>query len=155
MRFFFVVVLALGLAVLGAGYVWLNAPLDLSSPTVDLSIEPGDSAREAAQAVTDAGVAVNPTLLHAWFRASGQSRQIRAGSRDETRHMAVHRRELDRWRAYCPFWQCVEKRCGGEPRSRRSTGSRWSQSPTHGHGHSQTSVPGTLQEAQPHHSPAS
>jgi len=64
----------------GAGYLWLNQPFDLPSPTVDLSIEPGVSAREIAQAVADAGVPVNATLLHAWFRLSGQSRQIRAGS---------------------------------------------------------------------------
>ena len=80
MRFFFVVVLALALGVLGVGYMWLSAPLDLSAPTVDLSIEPGVSARDVAQAVADAGVAINPLLLHGWFRASGQSRQIRAGS---------------------------------------------------------------------------
>jgi UPF0755 protein len=47
---------------------------------VDLSIEPGASARDVAQAVADAGVDVTPLLLHGWFRASGQSRQIRAGS---------------------------------------------------------------------------
>lgn len=64
----------------GAGYLWLNQPFDLPSPTMDLSIEPGVSAREIAQAVADAGVPVNATLLHAWFRLSGQSRQIRAGS---------------------------------------------------------------------------
>ena len=80
MRFFLVVVLALALGVGGAGYLWLNQPFDLSGPTVDLSVEPGLSAREVAQAVTDAGVPVNAALLHGWFRLSGQSRQIRAGS---------------------------------------------------------------------------
>lgn len=80
MRFFLVVVLALVLGVGGAGYLWLNQPFDLSGPTVDLSVEPGLSAREVAQAVTDAGVPVNAALLHGWFRLSGQSRQIRAGS---------------------------------------------------------------------------
>lgn len=80
MRFFLVVVLALALGVGGAGYLWLNQPFDLPGPTVDLSVEPGLSAREVAQAVTDAGVPVNAALLHGWFRLSGQSRQIRAGS---------------------------------------------------------------------------
>jgi len=79
-RFFLVVVLALALGVGGAGYLWLNQPFDLPGPTVDLSVEPGLSAREVAQAVTDAGVPVNAALLHGWFRLSGQSRQIRAGS---------------------------------------------------------------------------
>jgi len=64
----------------GAGYLWLNQPLDLPSANVDVSIEPGMSAREVANTVAQAGVSVNPVLLHAWFRLSGQSRQIRAGS---------------------------------------------------------------------------
>jgi UPF0755 protein len=79
-RSFLVLVVAMALGAGGAGYLWLNQPFDLPSPTVDLSIEPGVSAREIAQAVADAGVPVNATLLHAWFRLSGQSRQIRAGS---------------------------------------------------------------------------
>ena len=80
MRIFLYVVVALALGVLGAGYVWLNTTLDLSTPTVDLSIEPGASARDVAQAVADTGISVSPLLLHGWFRLSGQSRQIRAGS---------------------------------------------------------------------------
>lgn len=80
MRFFFVLVLALALGAAGAAYLWLNKPLDLPATTVDVSIEPGMSAREVANTVTQAGVAVHPVLLHVWFRLSGQSRQIRAGS---------------------------------------------------------------------------
>lgn len=80
MRFFFAVVLALALAVAGAAYVWANQPFELASATVDLSIEPGTSGRDIAAAVVDAGVPVNPTLLYAWFRLSGESRLIRAGS---------------------------------------------------------------------------
>lgn len=80
MRLFFVVVLALALAVGGAAYVWVNQPFELATPTVDLSIEPGTSGRDIASAVVDAGVPVNPTLLYAWFRLSGESRLIRAGS---------------------------------------------------------------------------
>jgi UPF0755 protein len=38
-----------------------------------------------AQAVADAGVAVDPALLYWWFRLSGDSRQIRAGSYELTR----------------------------------------------------------------------
>jgi UPF0755 protein len=37
-----------------------------------------------AQAVHDAGVDVNPDLLYAWFRLSGQDRQMRAGSYELT-----------------------------------------------------------------------
>lgn len=80
MRIFLYVVVALALGVFGAGYVWLNAPLALPAATVDLSIEPGASARDVAQAVADTGISVSPLLLHGWFRLSGQSRQIRAGS---------------------------------------------------------------------------
>lgn len=80
MRIFLVVVVAIALAVGAAGYAWLNQPFGLPTATVDLSIEPGLGAREVAFAVVDAGVPVNPVLLNAWFRLSGQARQIRAGS---------------------------------------------------------------------------
>ncbi len=80
MRFFFVLVLSLALAAAGAGYVWLHQPFGLAADAVDVSIEPGMSAREAATAVAQAGVPVNAMMLHGWFRLSGQSRQIRAGS---------------------------------------------------------------------------
>ena len=71
---------ALGLA--GAGWWWLQQPLALRTSPVDLSIEPGTVPRAVAQAVHDAGVDVNPDLLYAWFRVSGQDRQIRAGSHE-------------------------------------------------------------------------
>ena len=75
----------------GGGYAWLHLPLTLSaSPvaqagaaagsTVDVAIEPGSSARSVAQTVVDAGVQTHPVLLYAWFRLSGQSRLIKAGS---------------------------------------------------------------------------
>jgi UPF0755 protein len=63
-----------------AGYWWLGRELPMNAPTVDLSIEPGTTARTVAQAVADAGVTVNPTWLYWWFRLSGESRQIKAGS---------------------------------------------------------------------------
>jgi UPF0755 protein len=75
------VVLALGLA--AAAYFWVQGAMPLRAPAVtpvDLSIEPGTSAKAIAQAVTDAGVDISPNLLYAWFRLSGQSRQMRAGS---------------------------------------------------------------------------
>lgn len=84
MRFLFVMLLAAVLGLGGASYSWLNHPLDLSAPTVDLAIEPGSSAREVALDVADAGVAVDTTLLYWWFRLSGQSRQIKAGSYELT-----------------------------------------------------------------------
>jgi UPF0755 protein len=47
---------------------------------VELSIEPGTSPREVAQAWVAAGVQTDARLLYHWFRWSGQARQIRAGS---------------------------------------------------------------------------
>ena len=78
-------VILLGLFVvaglLGAGGVWwLQQPLALKADPVELSIEPGVPARGVAQAVVDSGVQVNPKLLYWWFRLSGNSRQIKAGS---------------------------------------------------------------------------
>jgi UPF0755 protein len=45
-----------------------------------VSIEPGRSPREIADAWVRAGVRTSPRLLYEWFRWSGRSRQIRAGS---------------------------------------------------------------------------
>ena len=76
--------LILGLA-LGAGaFWWLHQPLDTRQATLDLSIEPGTSPKAIAQAVVDAGTDTSPDLLFAWFRLSGQSRQMRAGSYEIT-----------------------------------------------------------------------
>ncbi len=84
MRRFLVMVVLLGalLAVTaaGAGFWWVSQPLRLPGPAVDLSIEPGTLPRGVAQAVAEAGVDVNPSLLYLWFRLSGQDRRIKAGS---------------------------------------------------------------------------
>lgn len=72
------------LALAGAGWWWLQQPLRLAGATVDLSIEPGMLPRTVAQVVRDSGVDVNPDLLYAWFRVSGQGRQIKAGSYELT-----------------------------------------------------------------------
>ena len=75
------IVLVLVAGGLGAGvYTWLERALAQNAPSVDLSIEPGTTARGVAQAVADAGVQVNPDWLYWWFRLSGESRQIKAGS---------------------------------------------------------------------------
>jgi UPF0755 protein len=81
-----VLVALLGLLVLaaaalaGAAAWWLQQPLPLARPTVELSIEPGDNPREVAEAWVAAGVQAHPRLLFEWFRLSGQARRIRAGS---------------------------------------------------------------------------
>ncbi|MEP6874718.1 MAG: endolytic transglycosylase MltG [Burkholderiales bacterium] len=71
----------LTILVVGGGAAWwLNRPLDLASDPVEVSIEPGTAPREIAQAWVSAGVQASPLLLYEWFRWSGQSRKIRAGS---------------------------------------------------------------------------
>jgi len=69
-------------AAIGAAAVawWLNRPLPLAAPSVELSIEAGTSPREVAEAWVAAGVRTQPWLLYQWFRWSGQARRIRAGS---------------------------------------------------------------------------
>ena len=64
----------------GTAFWWVTQPMDTGRNALDLAIEPGTSAKAIAKAVSDAGVDTSPTLLYAWFRLSGQSRQMRAGS---------------------------------------------------------------------------
>ena len=59
---------------------WVNQPLALSTDSVEVSIESGTPPRDIAQAWVQAGVQAPPWLLYEWFRWSGQSRKIRAGS---------------------------------------------------------------------------
>jgi UPF0755 protein len=82
-RFFLTLFLLAAFVALGAGAAglwWVQQPLKLPAPTVDLSVEPGTTPRGIAQAVADTGTDVPPQLLYWWFRFSGQDRQIRAGS---------------------------------------------------------------------------
>lgn len=68
----------------GAALWWLHEPIPLrlspGSQVVDLEIEPGTSASGVADAVVASGADVPVLLLQAWFRFSGQSRLIKAGS---------------------------------------------------------------------------
>jgi len=82
-RFLLTLFLLAAFVVLGAGAAglwWVQQPLKLPAPSVDLSVEPGTTPKGVAQAVEAAGVAVPWQLLYGWFRFSGQDRQIRAGS---------------------------------------------------------------------------
>ena len=72
--------IAFSLATLVASAYWVFRPLSFQGQTVDLSIEPQTPVRGIAQAVVDAGVDTPPLVLYAFFRASGQSRKLRAGS---------------------------------------------------------------------------
>ncbi|HQS86334.1 MAG TPA: endolytic transglycosylase MltG [Polaromonas sp.] len=77
-----------GLVVFGAVGWWLHEPLTLKpqpgSQVLDLEIEPGTPAQRVAEAVAASGADVPPVLLYAWFRLSGQARQIKAGSYEIT-----------------------------------------------------------------------
>jgi UPF0755 protein len=93
-RFLLTVFLLAALLVIGAGawgLWWVYQPMALRAPTVDLSIEPGTLPRGVAQAVRDAGVDVNTDLLYAWFRISGQDKQIKAGSYELQAGITPHR----------------------------------------------------------------
>lgn len=61
-------------------YAWLDQPLRLREAVVDLTIAPGTTPRQVASQAAQAGVEVWPLALHVWFRLSGQSRRIQAGS---------------------------------------------------------------------------
>jgi len=76
--FALVTLLAVGAA--ACAYWWLLRPLDLAHDPVEVSIEPGTTPREVAQAWVQAGVRESSWLLYQWFRWSGESRKIRAGS---------------------------------------------------------------------------
>ncbi|KAF1048704.1 endolytic transglycosylase MltG [Xylophilus sp.] len=87
----FILAVVLAIAAAGALFWWLHQPLALPSPAVDLSIEPGTTPRGVARAVAAAGVRVDPRLLYAWFRFSGQDRLIKAGSYELETGITPHR----------------------------------------------------------------
>ena len=76
------------LLLFGAALWWLGEPIALRLPpgtaAIDLEIEPGTSADGVAEAVVASGADVPVLLLRAWFRFSGQARQIKAGSYELT-----------------------------------------------------------------------
>jgi UPF0755 protein len=67
-------------AAAGAAWWWLQQPLPMAGPRVEVSIEPGQTPREVAQAWVTAGINTSPRLLYEWFRWSGRAKRIRAGS---------------------------------------------------------------------------
>jgi len=73
--------LLLGLLLAGAAAgLWLNRPLSLTQPVVELTVEPGRSPKAVARDWTLAGVDTPAWALAWWFRLSGDDRRIRAGS---------------------------------------------------------------------------
>jgi UPF0755 protein len=77
-------IVSLLLAVLSAGGAawWLQRPLvpTGASGPIELTVAPGAAPRRVAEALADAGAQTPAVLLFAWFRLSGQARDIKAGS---------------------------------------------------------------------------
>jgi UPF0755 protein len=80
LRWAFLLALLAGGAIAAYAWWWLKQPMPLAQPTVEITIEPGTAPRRVAQQWVDAGVQVPADLLYAWFRLSGRSPQIRAGT---------------------------------------------------------------------------
>ena len=76
------------LAAASAWWVW--RPLPLNTATVDISIEPGQSVKTIASNAVQSGVDVSPAMLYYFFKLSGQSRQIRAGSYEITPGLSAY-----------------------------------------------------------------
>ena len=74
----------LGAMAVGAGaWWWLNQPIAPRVPegeVLDLRIPAGTSARGVARALADSGAQSPEWLMFAWFRASGEARNIKAGA---------------------------------------------------------------------------
>jgi UPF0755 protein len=78
----FVVSLLLAVLAVGAAVWWLQRPLvpaGASGP-IELTVAPGTAPRRVAEALADAGAQAPAIVLFAWFRLSGQARDIQAGS---------------------------------------------------------------------------
>src|SRR4051812_2265145 len=79
-RLLLLVALAAVVIAISLATAWLSRPLRLAGETAEVSIEPGRTPREIADAWVNAGVQTSPLLLYEWFRWSGRARQIKAGS---------------------------------------------------------------------------
>lgn len=76
--------IAFSIALLVVSANWVLRPLPMRGETVDLSIEPQTPVRGIAKAVAQAGIDVNSDVVFLFFRLSGQSRALRAGSYEIT-----------------------------------------------------------------------
>ncbi|MDP4622433.1 MAG: endolytic transglycosylase MltG [Hydrogenophaga sp.] len=77
------------LALAGSVWLWLERPLGMPATVtaqqpMDLVIAPGTSARALAKQLTRAGIDAPDWALFAYFRLSGDSRRIQAGSYEFT-----------------------------------------------------------------------
>ncbi len=72
------------IALIATSANWVLRPLPMRGATVDLSIEPQTPVRGIAKAVAQAGIDVDSDVVFLFFRLSGQSRALRAGSYEIT-----------------------------------------------------------------------
>jgi UPF0755 protein len=77
------------LVVAGSVWLWLDRPLGMpvtvtAQQPLDVAIAPGTSARALAKQLTSAGIEAPDWALFAYFRLSGDSRRIQAGSYEFT-----------------------------------------------------------------------
>ena len=78
-RFLLLTCVALAL-VLAYGFWWIGQPLRTITQVQDLVVDAGQGAPAIAQKIVPPERSLDATLLMIWFRVSGQSRQIKAGS---------------------------------------------------------------------------
>ena len=64
----------------GVGVWWVGRVVELPPGGIEMEVEPGMGARQVASLVAQSGVPLDPDALYLWFRISGQSRRILAGS---------------------------------------------------------------------------
>ena len=62
------------------GWQWINTPVPMSAAKLEVEVERGASPRAVVNNLVYAGMDVPPEFLYQYFRWSGQSQQIRAGS---------------------------------------------------------------------------
>ncbi|MDO9438823.1 endolytic transglycosylase MltG [Hydrogenophaga sp.] len=83
LKLLLVVPLLLGMLAAVGGLWWLQQPLPLAAEQQKpllVTIAPGSSAQAVADTLVSSGVNTWPELLYAWFRFSGQARDIKAGT---------------------------------------------------------------------------
>jgi UPF0755 protein len=62
-----------------AAWRWVDQPLSLAQPQVQLTLAQGTNPQQAAEQWVKAGVQTSPQLLWLWFRFSGDAAKIKSG----------------------------------------------------------------------------
>ncbi len=79
----------LAAALAGGVWWWLQQPLQLSAPKVEVAVPNGASLRTAANRAVQSGVKLPPDLLYAYFRLQGREQTIKPGDYEVTRGMTA------------------------------------------------------------------